>query len=174
MTTGFHGQNMLFSGKNAGIQQIASYRNQQKMIGDTEKFIERFRYKATKAVQVQSKIKQLDKIERIEVDEEDSGAMNLRFPSAPRSGTVVVEAENLSKSYGSLNVLNKIAITITRGEKVAFVGRNGEGKTTLSRIIIGDLDHEGSLKIGHNVKTGYFAQNQDELLDDEFNCPSDN
>jgi ATP-binding cassette subfamily F protein 3 len=150
------------------VQQIASYRNQQKMIEDTEKFIERFRYKATKAVQVQSKIKQLDKLERIEVDEEDTSDINIRFPAAPRSGTVVVEAENLSKSYGSLNVLNKIAITITRGEKVAFVGRNGEGKTTLSRIIIGDLDHEGSLKIGHNVKTGYFAQNQDELLDENL------
>jgi ATP-binding cassette, subfamily F, member 3 len=149
-------------------QQIASYRNQQKMIGDTEKFIERFRYKATKAVQVQSKLKQLDKIERIEVDDEDTSAMNLRFPAAPRSGTVVVEAENLSKSYGSLNVLNKIDIIITRGEKVAFVGRNGEGKTTLSRIIIGELDHEGILKIGHNVKTGYFAQNQDELLDENL------
>jgi ATP-binding cassette subfamily F protein 3 len=149
-------------------QQIAAYRNQQKMIEDTEKFIERFRYKATKAVQVQSKIKQLDKIERIKVDEEDTGVINLRFPPAPRSGTVVVEAENLSKSYGSLNVLNKINITITRGEKVAFVGRNGEGKTTLSRIIIGDLDYEGSLKPGHNVKTGYFAQNQDELLDENL------
>jgi ATP-binding cassette subfamily F protein 3 len=150
------------------IQQIASYRNQQKMIEDTEKFIERFRYKATKAVQVQSKIKQLDKIERLEVDEEDSGAINLRFPPAPRSGTVVVEAENLSKSYGSLNVLKRISITISRGEKVAFVGRNGEGKTTLSRIIIGELDHEGLLKIGHNVKTGYFAQNQDDLLDENL------
>ena len=149
-------------------QQIASYRNQHKMIEDTEKFIERFRYKATKAVQVQSKIKQLDKIERLEVDEEDSGTINLRFPAAPRSGTVVVEAENLSKSYGSLNVLNRIALTISRGEKVAFVGRNGEGKTTLSRIIIGELDHEGLLKIGHNVKTGYFAQNQDDLLDENL------
>jgi ATP-binding cassette, subfamily F, member 3 len=149
-------------------QQMASYRNQQKMIEDTEKFIERFRYQATKAVQVQSKIKQLDKIERIEIDEEDTSTINLRFPPAPRSGTVVVEAESLSKSFGSLNVLNKIAITITRGEKVAFVGRNGEGKTTLSRIITGDLDHEGSLKIGHNVKTGYFAQNQDELLDENL------
>lgn len=145
-------------------QQIASYRNQQKMIGDTEKFIERFRYKATKAIQVQSKIKQLEKIERIEVDEEDLSSINIRFPPAPRSGTVVVEAENLSKSYGQLGVLRKVAITITRGEKVAFVGRNGEGKTTFSRIIIGDLDYEGVLKRGHNVKIGYFAQNQDELL----------
>jgi ATP-binding cassette, subfamily F, member 3 len=147
-------------------QQIASFRNQQKMIDDTEKFIERFRYKATKAVQVQSKIKQLDKVERLEVDDEDNSAINLRFPPAPRSGTVVVEAEGLSKSYSSLNVLNNIDIKISRGEKVAFVGRNGEGKTTLSKIIIGQLDHTGILKIGHNVKIGYFAQNQDELLDE--------
>jgi ATP-binding cassette subfamily F protein 3 len=147
-------------------QQLASYRNQQKMIGDTEKFIERFRYKATKAVQVQSKIKQLDKVERLEVDEEDKSAINLRFPPAPRSGTVVVEAENLSKSYGTLNVLNKIEFKISRGEKVAFVGRNGEGKTTLSKIIIGELDWTGDLKTGHNVKIGYFAQNQDVLLDE--------
>jgi ATP-binding cassette subfamily F protein 3 len=147
-------------------QQIASYKNQQKMIGDTEKFIERFRYKATKAVQVQSKIKQLDKVERLEVDEEDKSAINLRFPPAPRSGTVVVEAEGLTKKYGSLTVLNKIDIKISRGEKVAFVGRNGEGKTTLSKIIIGELDRTGNLKLGHNVKIGYFAQNQDVLLDE--------
>ena len=147
-------------------QQIASFRNQQKMIGDTERFIERFRYKATKSVQVQSKIKQLDKVERLEVDEEDKSAINLRFPAAPRSGTVVVEAEGLTKKYGSLTVLNKIDFKISRGEKVAFVGRNGEGKTTLSKIIIGELDCIGDLKIGHNVKIGYFAQNQDVLLDE--------
>ncbi len=147
-------------------QQMAAFRNQQKKIEDTEKFIERFRSKATKAIQVQSKIKQLDKVERLEVDEEDSSAINLRFPPAPRSGTVVVEAEDLSKNYGSLNVLNKINIKIQRGEKVAFVGRNGEGKTTFSKIIKGELDHTGILKIGHNVKIGYFAQNQDELLDE--------
>jgi ATP-binding cassette subfamily F protein 3 len=147
-------------------QQIAALRNQQKMIEDTEKFIERFRYKATKAVQVQSKIKQLKKIERLEVDEEDLSVMNLRFPPAPRSGTNVIEAEGLSKSFGSLHVLKKVDFKIHRGEKVAFVGRNGEGKTTFSRIIIGELDYEGSLKLGHNVKTGYFAQNQDELLDE--------
>ena len=147
-------------------QQIAAYRNQQKMIGDTEKFIERFRYKATKAVQVQSKIKKLDKVERIEVDEEDTSAIHLKFPPAPRSGTVVVEAENLTKRYGHLTVLRKVSITVTRGEKVAFVGRNGEGKTTFSRIITGELDYEGTLKIGHNVRIGYFAQNQDELLDE--------
>jgi ATP-binding cassette subfamily F protein 3 len=147
-------------------QQLASFRNQQKMIEDTEKFIERFRYKATKAVQVQSKIKQLDKVERLEVDEEDKSSINLRFPPSPRSGTVVVEAENLSKKYGSLTVLNKIDFKIQRGEKVAFVGRNGEGKTTLSKIIINELDWSGSLKIGHNVRIGYFAQNQDVLLDE--------
>ncbi len=147
-------------------QQLAAFRNQQKMIEDTEKFITRFRSKATKAVQVQSKIKQLDKVDRLEVDEEDKSAINLRFPPAPRSGTVVVEAESLSKNYGSLIVLNKIDIKIQRGEKVAFVGRNGEGKTTFSKIITGELDHTGILKMGHNVKIGYFAQNQDELLDE--------
>jgi len=147
-------------------QQIAAFRNQQKMIEDTEKFITRFRSKATKAVQVQSKIKQLDKVERLEVDDEDKSAINLRFPPAPRSGTVVVETEELSKSYGALNVLNKIDFKLSRGEKVAFVGRNGEGKSTLSKIIIGQLDHTGILKMGHNVKIGYFAQNQDELLDE--------
>jgi ATP-binding cassette subfamily F protein 3 len=147
-------------------QQLASYRNQQKMIEDTEKFIDRFRYKATKAVQVQSKIKQLDKVERLEVDEEDKSAISLRFPPAPRSGTVVVEADNLTKKYGSLTVLNKIDFKISRGEKVAFVGRNGEGKTTLSKIILGEVDWAGNLKIGHNVKIGYFAQNQDVLLDE--------
>ncbi len=147
-------------------QQIAAFRNQQKMIEDTEKFITRFRSKATKAVQVQSKIKQLDKVERLEVDEEDKSSISLRFPPSPRSGTVVVEAEGLSKNYGELNVLNKIDIKIQRGEKVAFVGRNGEGKTTFSKIIIGQLDHTGILKMGHNVKIGYFAQNQDELLDE--------
>jgi ATP-binding cassette, subfamily F, member 3 len=149
-------------------QQLASFRNQQKMIEDTEKFIERFRYKATKAVQVQSKIKQLDKVERLEVDEEDVNSINLRFPPAPRSGTIVVDAKNLSKCYGSLTVLNKIDFRISRGEKVAFVGRNGEGKTTLSKIIIGELDHTGELKKGHNVRIGYFAQNQDELLDENI------
>lgn len=147
-------------------QQIAAYRNQQKMIGDTEKFIERFRYKATKAIQVQSKLKQLDKVERIEVDEEDYSKINIRFASAPRSGTVVINAENLSKSFGELTVLKNIDLTIGRGEKIAFVGRNGEGKTTLSRIIVGELDYDGIFKKGHNVNIGYFAQNQDQLLDE--------
>jgi ATP-binding cassette subfamily F protein 3 len=146
-------------------QQAAAFRNQQKMIEDTEKFIERFRYKATKAVQVQSKIKQLDKVERIEVDEEDTSSINIRFAPAPRSGSVVVEADNVSFSYGPLKVLDNVSVTIERGEKVAFVGRNGEGKTTFSRIITGELQQNGKMRIGHNVKTGYFAQNQDELLD---------
>ncbi len=149
-------------------QQLAAYKNQQKMIEDTERFIERFRYKATKAIQVQSKIKQLDKIERIEVDEVDASSINISFPPSPRSGTIVVRAENLSKSFGSVKVLNKVGITITRGEKVAFVGRNGEGKTTFSRIIVGELDYSGHISIGHNVKTGYFAQNQDELLNEDI------
>ena len=146
-------------------QQIAAWRNQQKMIEDTEKFIERFRYKPTKAIQVQSKIKQLDKIERLEVDDVDIREMNLRLLPSPRSGTDVIEAENLSKSFGDLVVLKQVDFKIHRGEKVAFVGRNGEGKTTFSRIIVGELDYEGSLKKGHNVKVGYFAQNQDELLE---------
>ncbi|MFO7575056.1 MAG: ABC-F family ATP-binding cassette domain-containing protein [Bacteroidales bacterium] len=148
-------------------QLEAAWRNQQKLIGDTEKFIERFRYKATKAVQVQSRIKQLDKLERIEIDEQELPVMDIRFSPAPRSGTVVIEAENLSKSYGSKLVLDNCGIVIERGEKVAFVGRNGEGKTTLARIITAETNHSGLFKVGHNVKTGYFAQNQDELLNEE-------
>jgi ATP-binding cassette subfamily F protein 3 len=149
-------------------QQEAAYRNQQKMIEDTERFIERFRYKPTKSVQVQSKIKQLKKLERIEIEEEDTSSINIRFSPAPRSGTVVVEAEEASKRYGSHLVLDRISLKIERGEKVAFVGRNGEGKTTLARMILGQIDHEGVIKRGHNVRTGYFAQNQDELLDDDM------
>ena len=138
------------------------------MIDDTEKFIERFRYKPTKAVQVQSKIKQLKKLDRIEIEDEDTTAMNIRFSPAPRSGTVVVEADEASKRYGSHLVLDKISMKIERGEKVAFVGRNGEGKTTLARMILGQVDFEGIVKRGHNVSIGYFAQNQDELLNDEM------
>jgi ATP-binding cassette subfamily F protein 3 len=149
-------------------QQTAAYRNQQKMIEDTEKFIERFRYKPTKSVQVQSKIKQLKKLDRIEIEEEDTSAMNIRFSPAPRSGTVVVEAEEASKRYGSHLVLDRVSLKIERGEKVAFVGRNGEGKTTFARMILGQIDYEGIMKRGHNVGTGYFAQNQDELLNDEL------
>jgi len=149
-------------------QQEAAFRNQKKMIDDTERFIERFRYKPTKAVQVQSKIKQLKKLERIEIEDEDLSAINIRFSPAPRSGTVVVEADEASKRYGSHLVLDRISLKIERGEKVAFVGRNGEGKTTLSRMILRQLDHEGTVKHGHNVSIGYFAQNQDELLNDDL------
>ncbi len=145
--------------------QNSAYENQKKMIQETEQFISRFRYKATKAVQVQSRVKQLAKIDRIEVEKEDYGVMNLRFPPAKRSGTIVVEAENLCKSYGEHLVLDEVDLVIERGEKVAFVGRNGEGKTTLSRILIGELDYTGKLKMGHNVELGYFAQNQDEIMD---------
>ena len=148
-------------------QQMATYENQQKKIADTERFIERFRYKNTKAVQVQSRIKQLEKMDRIEIDEQDNAAIHFRFPPAPRSGTIVVETDRLSKSYGENNIINEIDLIVERGEKVAFIGRNGEGKTTLSRIIIDDLDYDGNLKIGHNVKIGYYAQNQDELLDEQ-------
>lgn len=147
-------------------QQLAAYRNQQKMIEETEAFIERFRYKATKAVQVQSRIKQLEKLDRIEIDEIDVSKLNIKFPEAPRSGDLVINARNLSKSYGDLEVLKNLEFTIQRGERVAFVGRNGEGKTTLSKMIVDELDYTGELRIGHNVSIGYFAQNQDELLDE--------
>lgn len=147
---------------------LAAYRNQQKMIEDTEKFIERFRYKATKSVQVQSRVKQLEKLDRIEIEVEDNSALKLNFPPAPRSGRVVVSAKEISKSYGNNLVLKDIDVTIENGEKVAFIGRNGEGKTTLSRIIMGELHHEGNLTLGHNVKIGYFAQNQAQLLNENL------
>jgi len=147
---------------------LAAYRNQQKMIDDTEKFIERFRYKSSKAVQVQSRVKQLEKLDRLEIEEEDNAALKLNFPPAPRSGRVVVEAKNVTKSYDDLLVLNDIDLKIENGEKVAFVGRNGEGKTTLARIIMNELKHQGNVTIGHNVKIGYFAQNQAQLLNGEL------
>lgn len=148
-------------------QQVRAYLNQQKMIEETEAFIERFRYKATKAVQVQSRIKQLDKLERLEVDLEDTSRLNLRFPPAPRSGDFPVIIEDLEKTYPEAThpVISHVALTIRRGEKVAFVGKNGEGKTTLVRCIMDQLDYLGTLKIGHNVKIGYFAQNEASLLD---------
>ncbi|MDR1591453.1 MAG: ATP-binding cassette domain-containing protein [Prevotellaceae bacterium] len=148
-------------------QQIRAYENQQKMIAETEDFIERFRYKATKAVQVQSRIKQLNKLERLEVDMEDTSALHLRFPPAPHSGVLPVDVEQLSKAYGEHLVLDNISIKIRRGEKVAFVGRNGEGKSTLVKCIMGEIPYNaGFLKLGHLVKTGYFAQNQAALLDE--------
>jgi ATP-binding cassette subfamily F protein 3 len=149
-------------------QQLASFRNQQKMIQDTEDFIERFRYKATKSVQVQSRIKQLDKVDRIEVDEEDNRSMNIKFPPSPRSGTVVFKATGVSKAFGNLEVLTNIDLTVERGEKIAFVGKNGEGKTTMARILMQQLECTGVQQLGHNVKIGYFAQNQASLLDEEL------
>ena len=149
-------------------QQMAAYVNQQKMIADTEDFIARFRYQATKAIQVQSRIKALERLDRLEVDDEDSSALRIKFPPAPRSGTVVAEVRGLTKNYGNLNVLKEVDLTIERGEKVAFVGKNGEGKTTLARIIMNEIEYLGDMKLGHNVKIGYYAQNQAHLLDPEL------
>lgn len=149
-------------------QQQRAYANQQKMIQDTEEFIERFRYKATKSVQVQSRIKQLAKIERIEVDEVDTSHLNLRFPPAPRSGDYPLIVDNVGKAFGDHQVFNNATFTLKRGDKVAFVGKNGEGKSTLVKCIMGQLEHTGVLKIGHNVKIGYFAQNQAQLLDGDL------
>ena len=149
-------------------QQRRAYENQQKQIQDTEAFIERFRYKATKSVQVQSRIKQLAKLERVEVDEVDTSHLNLKFPPAPRSGDYPVIAEGVGKSYGDHLVFADATFTIKRGEKVAFVGKNGEGKSTMVKCIMGEISHTGTLKIGHNVKIGYFAQNQASLLDESL------
>ena len=146
-------------------QQIAAYENQQKVIKDTKDFIERFRYKPTKSNQVQSRIKMLEKMEKLEVDLEDNSSIHFKFPPAPRSGQIVVKAQNFSKAFGEKVILENVDFELQRGEKVAFVGRNGEGKTTFSRCIIGQLPFEGELKLGHNVSIGYYAQNQDELLD---------
>ena len=149
-------------------QQKRAYENQQKMIQDTEEFIEKFRYKPTKSVQVQSRIKQLEKIERIQIDEVDHSHLRLKFPPAPRSGDYPVIAENVGKSYGNLNVFHDCTFTIKRGEKVAFVGKNGAGKSTMVKCIMNEIPFDGSLKIGHNVKIGYFAQNQAMMLDENL------
>ena len=149
-------------------QQLRAYENQQKQIQDTEDFIERFRYKATKSNQVQSRIKQLEKLDIIEVDEEDNSALHLKFPPAPHSGTITVEAQHLTKRYGDNVVLEDIDLTIKRGEKVAFVGKNGEGKSTLVKCIMEQIPYDGTLKLGHLVKIGYFAQNQASLLDENL------
>ena len=150
-------------------QQLRAYENQQKQIEDTEAFIERFRYKATKAVQVQSRIKQLEKIERIEVDEEDNSALRLKFVCSSRSGNYPVICEDVAKAYGNHVVFHDVNLTINRGEKVAFVGKNGEGKSTLVKCIMGEIsDYTGKLTLGHNVQIGYFAQNQAQLLDGEL------
>lgn len=149
-------------------QQMRAYQNQQKQIAEIKDFIARFRYKPTKANQVQSRIKQLDKIVPVEVDEVDRSHVNLKFPPAPHSGEYPVIAENVGKAFGEHRVFSDATFTIRRGEKVAFVGRNGEGKSTMVKCIMNQLDHEGTLKIGHNVKIGYFAQNQAQLLDEDI------
>lgn len=148
-------------------REIASYNNQQQQIAQIERFIERFRYKSTKARQVQSRIKMLERMEKIEIEPVDNSAIRFRFPPAPHSGKVTVRVENLSKSYGDKLVLKNVNFQINRGEKVAFVGRNGEGKTTLSKIIVGELSCEGLVELGYQVKIGYYAQNQHEMLDPE-------
>ncbi|AXO81307.1 ABC transporter ATP-binding protein [Olleya aquimaris] len=146
-------------------QQLASQKNQQKQIEQTEKLIEKFRAKASKATMAQSLIKKLDKIDRIEVDEDDNSVMTLNFPVSITPGKVVVEANNISKSYGDNHVLSGVDLMIERDIKTAFVGQNGQGKSTLAKILVGDLKHDGELKLGHNVQIGYFAQNQAEYLD---------
>ena len=146
--------------------QKAAYENQQKKIKETEEFIERFRYKSHKASLVQSRIKQLEKMEEVQIDDVDTSRVNIRFPDAPRSGRDVVKCSDITKSYGEHKVLDKVDLLVERKESVAFVGKNGEGKTTLAKVIVGDVDYEGQVTIGHNVELGYFAQNQDELLDD--------
>lgn len=147
-------------------QQLRAFENQQKKLADTEAFIERFRYKATKSVQVQSRIKQLEKVERIEVDDVDTAMLHLKFPPAPRSGSYPVIMENVSKRYGDHLIFEGVTFTINRGDKVAFVGKNGEGKSTLVKCIMNEIDYGGKLQLGHNVKIGYFAQNQAQLLDE--------
>lgn len=149
-------------------QQLRAYENQQKQIEDTEAFIERFRYKATKAVQVQSRIKQLEKLERVEVDEEDTSALRLTFNCASRSGNYPVICEEVGKAYGDHIVFSHVNLTIERGDKIAFVGRNGEGKSTLVKCIMGEIPFDGNLQLGHNVQIGYFAQNQASLLDENL------
>ena len=148
-------------------QEMAMFNNQQKEIAQIERFITRFRAKSTKARQVQSRVKLLEKMDKVEVDELDTTGIHFRFNQAPPSGKVVIEATGVGKNYGDKTVLENLDFSVSRGERLAFVGRNGEGKTTLSRIIISELEHSGELKIGHNVKIGYYAQNQTELLDGE-------
>ena len=149
-------------------QQIRAFENQQKKLQDTEAFIERFRYQATKSIQVQSRIKQMEKIDRVEIDEVDTAMLNLKFPPAPRSGSYPVIAEEVSKAYGDHVIFEHATLTINRGEKVAFVGKNGEGKSTLVKCIMSDIEFGGKLQLGHNVKIGYFAQNQAQLLREDF------
>jgi ATP-binding cassette subfamily F protein 3 len=148
---------------------VAAYNNQQRLIEKTEEFIEKFRYKPTKSNQVQSRVKQLERLERLEIDEEDLSALNLKFPPAPRSGQIVAEIKEVGKRFDQKRVFSGANFTIEKGDRIALVGRNGEGKTTLARILIGELEpSEGSVKRGANVSVGYYAQNQDDLMDGEF------
>ena len=150
-------------------QQMAAYENQQRLIEKTEEFIEKFRYKPTKSNQVQSRVKQLEKLERIEVDEEDLSRLNIKFPPAPRSGQIVADIKGVGKAFGEKRIFSGAEFTIERGQKIALVGRNGEGKTTFARMLIGELEQsEGEIKLGANVNIGYYAQNQDDLMDGEF------
>ncbi|MBO5350281.1 MAG: ABC-F family ATP-binding cassette domain-containing protein [Alistipes sp.] len=150
-------------------QQKAAYENQQRMIEKTEEFIEKFRYKPTKSNQVQSRIKQLEKLDRLEIEEEDLSHLNIKFPPAPRSGQVVAEIKEAGMSFGAKHVFSGANFTIEKGDRIALVGRNGEGKTTLARMLIGELTPtEGSIRLGANVNIGYYAQNQDDLMDGEF------
>ena len=150
-------------------QQMAAYENQQRLIEKTEEFIEKFRYKPTKSNQVQSRVKQLEKLERIEVDEEDLSRLNIKFPPAPRSGQIVADVKGVGKAFGEKRIFAGAEFTIERGQKIALVGRNGEGKTTFARMLIGELEAtEGEIKVGANVNIGYYAQNQDDLMDGEF------
>ena len=149
-------------------QQLASQKNQEKKIQQTEKLIEKFRAKASKASMAQSLIKKLDKIDRIEVDEEDNAVMNVRFPVSVTPGKVVLEIDDVSKSYDEKEVLSHVSLLVERGSKIAFVGQNGQGKTTLAKMIIGETDYQGTIKLGHNVQLGYFAQNQADYLDGEL------
>ncbi|MBO7199181.1 MAG: ABC-F family ATP-binding cassette domain-containing protein [Alistipes sp.] len=150
-------------------QQMAAYENQQRLIEKTEEFIEKFRYKPTKSNQVQSRIKQLEKLDRIEVDEEDLSRLNIKFPPAPRTGQIVAEVKEVGKAFGEKRIFSGAEFTIERGQKIALVGRNGEGKTTFARMLIGELEPtEGDIKLGANVNIGYYAQNQDDLMDGEF------
>ncbi len=150
-------------------QQLAAYQNQQRLIEKSEEFIEKFRYKPTKSNQVQSRIKQLDKLERIEVEEEDLATLNIKFPPAPRSGQIVADIKGVGKAFGDHRVFSGAEFTIHKGDKIALVGRNGEGKTTFARMLIGELEQsEGEIKIGANVSVGYYAQNQDDLMNGEF------
>ena len=150
-------------------QQMAAYQNQQRLIEKSEEFIEKFRYKPTKSNQVQSRVKQLEKLERIEVDEEDLSRLNIKFPPAPRSGQIVAEVKEVGKAFDQKRIFSGAEFTIERGQKIALVGRNGEGKTTFARILLGELEAtEGTIKLGANVNIGYYAQNQDDLMDGEF------